>query len=274
MRSIGEIFVTIEGHDSGNVSYGVAVGAERWFVKHTEHAEGIGYLENAIRFHDAISHVAIIPVEGAFRTNHGLATVSPWRDGEILNDPFVPNGLPYRHARSTLSRFRALPAQEILAILDTIIDAHLEVTGRGFVAVDFYDGCILYDFARRVAHLCDLDLYRPGPFLLERDRQWGSRRFMAPEEFQRGAIIDERTTVFTLGRAAFVFLGDGPLGGTSRGQWRVEQELYDVAMRAIAPDPGDRFESVGAFAAAWGTARAAAMTMEPRTSASPGTADV
>lgn len=60
--------------------------------------------------------------------------------------------------------------------------------------------------------LCDLDSYRPGPNILDRDRQHGSTRFMAPEEFCRGAQIDERTTVFTLGRAAYVLLSDGPRG--------------------------------------------------------------
>lgn len=39
-----------------------------------------------------------------------------------------------------------------------------------------------------------------------------SLRFMAPEEFERGALIDERTTVFTMGRTAFVCLGDD-IGG-------------------------------------------------------------
>ena len=31
-------------------------------------------------------------------------------------------------------------------------------------------------------------------------RMFGSRRFMAPEEFELGAPLDQRTTVFTLGR--------------------------------------------------------------------------
>jgi hypothetical protein len=61
-------------------------------------------------------------------------------------------------------------------------------------------------FAARAIHLVDLDGYRP-PYTLDRERQFGSSRFMAPEEWQRGATIDERTTVYTLGRAAFVFLG-------------------------------------------------------------------
>jgi hypothetical protein len=40
---------------------------------------------------------------------------------------------------------------------------------------------------------------------------------MAPEELERGALIDERTTVFAMGRAAFVFLGEaGAFGDRPR----------------------------------------------------------
>ena len=91
----------------------------------------------------------------------------------MLNDPLVPGGLPRQDPRSVFARFRRLGLRE---------------------------------------RLCDLDSYRPGPNILDRDRQHGSTRFMAPEEFCRGAQIDERTTVFTLGRAAYVLLSDGPRG--------------------------------------------------------------
>lgn len=99
-------------------------------------------------------------------------------------------------------RFRSLPVPNILATLDTIYDAHVALTEHGFVASDFYDGCIIYDFDGAQTFLCDLDEYRPGPWKLERDRAYGSTRFMAPEEFRRGATIDHVTNVFNLGRAA------------------------------------------------------------------------
>jgi len=99
-------------------------------------------------------------------------------------------------------RFRSLPVPNILATLDTIYDAHVALTEHGFVASDFYDGCIIYDFDGAQTFLCDLDEYRPGPWKLERDRAYGSTRFMAPEEFRRGATIDHVTNVFNLERAA------------------------------------------------------------------------
>jgi len=257
LRGVGEVFVTIRGHDSNNTSYGVAVADERWFVKHGEDPEAVRLLESAIRFHRAVRHRAIIPLRGSIRTERGLAVVHEWRDGEALNDPRAPGGLPRERPDSAHSRFRALPAPEVVAVVDVILDAHLEVARRGFVAVDFYDGALLYDFAGHRGHLCDLDAYRPGPYVLDRDRQYGSTRFMAPEEFERGATIDERTTVLTLGRTAFVFLSDGPRGETGRELWRAGPELHRVALRAVSADRNERFASVADLAAAW---RAAPLT--------------
>lgn len=251
----GQVFVTIVGHDSGNTSYGVAMGAERWFVKHAEDVEAVRRLESAIRFHHAVHHPAIIPLRGSLRTPAGLAIVHEWRDGEVLNDLLAPGGLPRDHPGSAHTRFRALPVREIVAAVDVMIEAHVEVARRGFVAVDFYDGAILYDFVHRRVHLCDLDSYRPGPYVLDRDRQYGSSRFMAPEEWRRGAVIDERTTVFTLGRTAFVLLSAGPRGEEERGLWRADPRLHAVARRAAAPDPWDRIATVAELLTAWRAGR-------------------
>ena len=77
---------------------------------------------------------------------------------------------------------------------------------------------------------------------------------MAPEEFKRGATIDERTTVFTLGRAAFVFLSEGQRGENDVHLWRGGRALCNVARAATELDPDKRFASVGEFLIAWRTA--------------------
>ena len=168
-----------------------------------------------------------------------------------LNDPLAPGGLPRENPRSAFARFRRLPVLDVLTAYGTVLDAHRVVAGCGFVAVDFYDGCLIYDFARRMIWLCDLDCYRPGPYVLDRDRQYGSARFMAPEESIKGATVDERSTVFTLGRAAFVLLSRGPSGEQDRDLWRASDALFQVATTATRPNPPDRYQSVAELIGAW-----------------------
>jgi serine/threonine-protein kinase len=107
---------------------------------------------------------------------------------------------------------------------------------------------MMYDFAARRITLFDLDSYHLGPFVNEMGRMFGSDRFMAPEEFEKGALIDERTTVFNLGRTMTEFLG---AGASDRAAFRGADSQHATMLRACDPDPARRFQSVAALAEAW-----------------------
>jgi serine/threonine-protein kinase len=262
LLTVGSVFVTAHRPDSGNTIFGVAIGDERWFVKYGQHKEAIDRLESVIALHESVRHRAIIPIVGAIRTPSGLGVVMPWLDAEPLNDPLMGPMLSRLDGHAPFTRFRQLPVPQIVRALTTIFDAHVAVVSKGFVAVDFYDGSILYDFDHSQVLLCDLDLYRPGPFALDCDRQYGSRRFMAPEEFTRGSQIDERTTVYTLGRTAFVFLSSGLRGEEGFGSWRANQALFHVAQTAVRPQRSLRFATVAALQSAWRSAVSGACSDE------------
>ena len=247
LAAIGTIFAIFgpRTQDSGNVSYGVQVGDERFFVKTTnpgaevfgDHTTRVALLYNAARLRQSCDHPALPVLHRIVETAHGPALVYDWVEGECLyggrDDP-----------QSAHQRFRRLPGDAILAVLDAIYDLHVQLVRRGWIAVDFYDGCLMYDFERHVAHIVDLDMYRLGAFTNRMGRMFGSTRFMAPEEFERGAQIDERTTVFTMGRAAIAFLGDD-LGGA----------LGAVVQRACRQQRDARYRSLKEFYAAWQQAR-------------------
>jgi serine/threonine-protein kinase len=99
--------------------------------------------------------------------------------------------------------------------------------------------------------LCDLDEYRPGPFTVEGERLPGSTRYMAPEEHRRGARIDERTTVYNLGRAIRLLLD----AGDDERAWRGTPAQLAVVARATCEDPAGRYPAVAALADAWRAAR-------------------
>lgn len=253
LREVGSIFAEFRHQDSNCISLGIEVSGHRWFIKRSVDEASTASLVRAQTFHAAVRHPAIAPLLASVPTPGGLALLYPWYAGEVLHGVRNAKGMRWdrRLPESPSGRFRALPVREILTAYDTVLDAHLEVARRGFVAVDLYDGCFLYDFSSKELHLVDLDEYRPSPFILDAERLPGSSRFMAPEELVRGSSIEERGMVHDLGRAAFVMLdaGEDPAG------WRASDELRAVAHRATAPAPSDRFPTVRDLAGAWRAAR-------------------
>jgi hypothetical protein len=259
--SVESAFVVFDAQDSGCLSYGVEEAGRRWLVKTASTAEGRASLDRACAMHAAVRHPAIVRPAGMVHGATGPTLVYPWRDGSVLNHATVHGA-----DRSELTRFQHLPVSQIEAALDVILDAHLAVSAAGLVAVDLYDGSFLYDFVASRMWLIDLDEYRPGPFVVDADRLPGSRRYMAPEEFVRGAVIDERTTVHALGRALHHLLGrpkhrddvpperreDAPEERRdSRQAWRGNADQRRVVERATAPTPAARFPDVPALVRAW-----------------------
>ena len=246
-----DAFAVFDQQDSGCLSYGVERQGHRLFVKSAQTAAGRDSLRRAIAFHASVQHKAIVhPVE-VIDTPDETVLIYPWREGAVLNHATVAGP-----DRSALERFRQLGVEFVVAAIDTILSAHERVAAAGFVSVDLYDGCLLYDFDRHEMRLIDLDEYRPAPFVVDADRLPGSRRYMAPEEFQRGATIDERTMVFHLGRTIAELL-DGQRGAVAPAE---QQRLVDAATQH---EPEARLPTVFALVAAWRSANPTQADTDP-----------
>jgi serine/threonine-protein kinase len=234
--AIERAWTVFDQQDSGCVSYGAVADGRRWVVKVARDLGGEESLENAasIRW----CGTAIVRPLRAFRSV-ALALVYPWVEGRVLNHATRSGS-----DRSALEEFRGLSVSAVRAAIATVLDAHVCVAAHGFVAVDLYDGCLLYDFARERMHLIDLDEYHAGPFVLAAERLPGSLRYMAPEESQRGAMIDERTNVFTLGRLVHHLL-DSPAG------WRGTAAEAAVVRRATDEQPSRRFATIAEMCDVW-----------------------
>lgn len=255
LAAAGDVFAVFgpQTQDSGNISYGVLTSGERLFVKTTDpdasvylpYAERVALLRNAVLLNERCGHPLIPELLNVIESEAGPMLVYRWVEGELLRA--VRGDTDSAH-----ERFRRLPIEEVEAALADLFALHDRLAATGYVAVDFYDGCLIYDFAARVLHVVDLDHYRQGAFINEMGRMFGSSRFMAPEEFELGVAIDQRTTVFNLGRAADIFLGDGSLEEQGfRGSDRQWQEVQ----RACQPSVADRHKSVADFYQAWRAAR-------------------
>jgi hypothetical protein len=190
---------------------------------------------------NAFAHPALLPVERVIEADDGLALVTAWFDGELLHSPAERRDDP----DEAFNRFAALPAAEVAAALDQVIDLHVGLDAAGWVAGDLYDGCLMYDFANGAITVMDFECYRRGTYVNAVGRLPGSTRFMAPEEHELGATIDARTTVFTLGRMIEVFLLRG----------HPDHRAREVAAHATQPDPAARPASLAAFQDLWREAR-------------------
>jgi serine/threonine-protein kinase len=245
-----EVFAVFDAttQDSGNVSYGGRVGDDRIFIKTAgvpddprpflPHDARVALLRNAARLARDVSDPALPPLRNVVESVEGPLLIYDWVDGELVGTTRDRRGDP----TSAFARFRALDARERAAALDTVFRVHVKLADRGWIASDFYDGSLIYDFARRRVYLVDLDSYRDGPFTNDMGRMFGSDRFMAPEEYALGARIDERTTVFTMGRAIIQFL---PLG---------TEPIDRLIARACASEPDRRFQTMTQFYEAWSAA--------------------
>lgn len=243
----GRVFAAFDQRtqDSGNVSYGVEEAGCRYFVKTAGapgaqaflgHAERVRWLRNAVRVAGAVVDPVLVPLLNVIESAHGPMLVYEWVDGELVGVPRERRSDPTR----AFARFKALPLPEVVAALDAVLRVHAALGAAGWVASDFYDGAMIYDFDAQRLHLVDLDQYRDAPFVNDMGRMFGSTRFMAPEEFELGARIDERTTVFVMGRCLDVFVGERNL-----------EPVAAIVSRACAPDASDRFESTAELHRAW-----------------------
>jgi len=248
--------------DSGNLCFGVQSGSGRFLVKYAgaqtvryqgTPAEAVTNLRRSMPVYEALQHPVLVTLREHYAVGAGYVAVFDWFEGEVLSSPDYPSPAKYGDPRSPHCRFRSLPVELRLECLDSVFAFHHFAEKSRYVAVDFYDGSILYDFEVNEVRICDIDCYRPGAFINEIGRMWGSSRFMSPEEFELGAPIDWVTNVFNMGAAAFVLVGGAR--DRARELWEAGDALYEVAIRAVSPDREARYQSVADFSNAWARAR-------------------
>ena len=263
LKQFGEVFSVFDEQDSGNIGFGVDDGNEKLFVKYAgakpvefsgNPEDAVERLKKAMPVYDALRHPALVELREHFCVNEGYAAIFSWFPGECMHAhwAFSPQE-KYSHPDSPSYRYKHLPIERLMESLDAIYAFHEHVARKGYVAIDFYDGSILYDFSQHRTKICDIDFYDKLLYTNTMGRMWGSTRFMSPEEFECGAVIDEVTNVFTMGATAFAVLGDE--ADRSFDKWNGSEALHEVACNAINSDRDQRYPSISAFRHAWNSAR-------------------
>lgn len=122
----------------------------------------------------------------------------------------------------------------------------------------------MYDFDTDTTTICDIDFFREKPTINDMgENYWGSKRLKAPEEYILNETIDERTNVFTLGAMIFHIFGSFTeeeikirykcrcFLPCSIEQWELDEKAYEVLLKAVAPKPEERYQTVKEFQEKW-----------------------
>lgn len=277
LSQYGKVFCVFDQHDSGNISFGVNAGKTKLFIKvaGAKTAEFSGdtekaaeTLKNAMNLYETLKHPSLIQLVEHYELEDLYIAVFQWAEGECLYDHW--NFHKYKEnpqLQSPSDKFKQLPIEKRLKAIRTIFEFLIHTEKMGYVAVDFYDGSILYEFNKDTTMICDIDFFRKKPaYNYMGEDFWGTKRLKSPEEYTYGAVIDEATNVFTLGALLFHFLGDyseadiRQMYKDSRffpcelEKWGLSRELYDVLFIAVEEDRNKRYKTIAEFFYEWNRA--------------------
>lgn len=217
----------------------VTAGGQAYFCKWVETARYETLLAKDTAICSQQLHVCIPRLLNTIRTADGVLLAFERVQGEALT------------TAEARARFFALPVVEKMRALRQLFAALCAIVEVEWIIVDFYDGNVIYDYEAQAVYVFDFELFEAGEgFTLQLDRNYGSRRLMAPEEFVRGAWLDQRTNVFTLGRYALC-----ALSARTDEQWRIGFQggdpLAEVLEHATQNEPTLRYATVRAFVEAF-----------------------
>jgi serine/threonine-protein kinase len=243
----GAVFKVFDGQDSGNICFGVkAKGGKRYFVKFAgaptaqyngETADAIARLKETVPIYETLAHPSLIRFVKAEEIGGGFATIFEWVDAICAHLMYPAD---YR-------AFKKLSIDVKKQIFNEIMEFMAFIAERGYVAIDFYDGSIMWDAANNRTIICDIDFFQKSPYVGSVDL-WGSLRFVSPEERTDGAVIDEVTNVYTLGATAFCLFADSD---RSPEAWTLNEDLYTVVKRATSDDRNERQQSIRQLIDEW-----------------------
>lgn len=251
IQQYGKVFKIYDDQDSGNICFGAQNCKNRYFIKFagapTEQYLGITEdaitrLKTTVPVYQDLAHPYLIKFVKAEEIGGGFAVIFEWADGECM-------GRMYPLSRQ---KFLQMPYSTRLDVFDDILSFHAHVIDKGYIAIDFYDGSIMYDFAAKKTVICDIDFYSKMPCTNNMGRMWGSSRFMSPEEFELGATLDEIANVYLMGATAFALFGDYD---RRLERWQLSEKLFKIALKAVSDERNQRQQSIQQFIEEWNEAK-------------------
>lgn len=267
-------FFVIDETGSGCICLGMEKNGNRVFIK----IAGVGTIEttlspseskklllNSVEISNDIAHDNLAKVIDSYEYSDYYIVVYEWGEGECLFDHW--NFEKYASNFDIISptrKFFQLPIKKKLDTVDVLFSFLKKVADSGYVAIDFYDGSIMYDFSNNLTTLCDIDLFRKSPAVNDVGEEFhGTKRLKSPEEYVLGDMINEETNVFTLGAMIFGFFGvfsdsdiakrysENKFYACQIDEWQLNKLSYEVVLKATDTSRDDRYKTIEEFNREW-----------------------
>lgn len=181
-----------------------------------------------------------------------------YAEGECLFDHWNFDKYKTTNEITPLMKFKTLSIAKRLNVVEKLFSFFETFISCGYVAVDFYDSSIMYDFETDEVTFCDIDLFRKMPTTNDLGKNYfGTKRLKAPEENCLGAVIDELTSEFTLGAIIFDMFSNvknnderyqkGVFIPSDIKDFELPKETYDVLIKATNYNRENRYKNIEEF---------------------------
>lgn len=253
----GKVLKVYDKNDSGNISF-IVESEQKYFLKvaglktcnsTVEKSAAIANLRYAKDVYSRIKYKRIVqPI--SYQEKDGLALfLFPFVEGECLFDHWNFEYYKEHNILSPLCKFLLLNHNIKKRFVESLFAFYESVNAAGYIATDFYEGSILYNFSNNEYYFCDLDFFSKESSINLSGFQWGPERFLAPEEKSKGCLLDIRTDIYHLGVFIRIIFTD-----YETKSWTLSDEKLSVVQKATEAEPSKRFSNFKEFEREWSNA--------------------
>ena len=147
LSKYGKVFKVFDNQDSGNICFGVTNGINKYFIKYAgaptaracvSAGEAVENLKRTEPVYHDLAHPNLIRLIASEEIGGGFAMIFEWSDAECMH-PMYPR---------SRQKFLKMTLETRYQVYEEILEFHIHAAKKGYVAIDFYDGSIMYDFGR------------------------------------------------------------------------------------------------------------------------------
>lgn len=205
-----------------------------------------------------IKHDNLIKYIDSFEYKEFFVVIYEFAEGECLFDHWNFDRYKKTKEITPLMKFKKLPVEKRLDVVEKLFSFFETFIDDGYVAVDFYDSSIMYDFKNDNVTFCDIDLFRKLPTINDLGKDYfGTKRLKAPEENKLGAIINEATSEFTLAAIIFDMFSnvenidkryeEGIFIPNKFETFELSKEVYNTLVKATSYERNNRYNTIKEF---------------------------